>query len=889
MEKPKTAPVWHHLSYQEVLQKLETDQDGLSLAVVQKRQVVEGKNEILTKSGNSPLRVLIKQFYDPLILLLIAAGAVSALVNTEKPAESIAIFAIVGINALLGFVQEYRAEQALKALSKMAPKQTVVKRDGQEQKIDAKELVPGDIIRLETGDAIPADARIINAFNLKINESALTGESTTVAKHAEALSAKMDLADRTNCLYMGTLVSEGRCLAVVIATGNETEFGKIATSLGSVKNETTPLQKKFGKLAQQITYLAAFLILIVFAIGYFQWHDGVGKLLLFALVLAVGTVPSALPLIVTFSLSLGARHLAGVNLLLRNLPAAESMGSVDFICTDKTGTLTRNEMTVTQLYVGGQDWPVAGDGYHEDQHFHLTDPEAQTDVERLCQIALHCNDAHVVHDQERLEIIGDPMEGALVVLSHKAGWEKTLQRVEEFPFDSERKRMSVVMKDDLVLVKGAAEGLLEKCTHWQVNGQRQKLTSADKESILTQQDQYAQKALRVLGFAYKEGAAKTLEEAESGLTFVGLVGIQDPPRAGVKESIAECQTAGIRVMMITGDHLTTAKAIAQQIGLIQPKGLCLEGHIIEGWDDQKLRSEVRKINVIARATPALKLRVVTALQAQNHVVAMTGDGVNDAPALKKADVGLAMGITGTDVAKESAKGVLLDDNFSTIVNAVREGRNIYEKIIKSTKYLLSCNFSEIFAVLGSLVFFNQVPLQPLQILMINILTDSAPAAGLSMEKSEAGIMKRRPRRLDEKPITREKLIMITLFGTIMGSITVAMFGFHLHLGLDHAQTIAFTTLVMMQLFAVTSMRSFTFDFKNLNLLTNPSLLAGIVFSVVLQILAIYTPWAQNLLGTVPLSLNQWGLILMVAVGSYALFEVGKIVFPEIKTTAKQNT
>ncbi len=879
---------WYKYNIKEVLQTLASTPSGiLSVEVLQRRKKY-GINQISVQQKNNGLRIFIRQFKDALILLLILSGIVSVLVNTEKPAESWAIFIIVFINVLIGFLQEYRAEKALQALSNMAPKKCIVKRDGHEQRIDVQDLVPGDVLILESGDKIGADARILESDELKIDESALTGESAAVEKYECKLRAHTSLADRKNSLYMGTLVRSGRAIAVVTEIGNRTEFGKIAQSLGKVEEEATPLQKKFAHLARQITYFAMVLIGLVFVVGTLKWNDSVGELLIFALVLAVGTVPSALPLIVTFSLSIGARHLAEIKLLLRKLPAAESMGSVDFICTDKTGTLTKNEMTVTQVYVGGQDIPVDGRGYTEKKRFHIDTPRLQADLEQLCRIAINCNNAHIVENKNRFEILGDAMEGALIVFAHKTGWKEKGDRKKEFPFDSSRKRMSVVMNDEHVFVKGAAEQLLPLCSHMQHEGEVILMTKEHKKKILDQQEKYGSQALRVLGFAYKKSGASTVTEAENNLIFSGLVGIQDPPREGVLQSIAECRKAGIQVMMITGDHLVTAKAIAHQIELLQPHQICVEGRVIHKWTDAELRSKVETIGVIARATPELKMRVVSILQQKKHVVAMTGDGINDAPALKKADVGLAMGITGTDVAKESAKGILLDDNFSTIVNAVKEGRNIYEKIIKSAKYLLSCNFSEISTVLITMVFLNQLPLQPLQILMINILTDTAPAAGLSMEKQEHDIMHRPPRNQSIPPITKEKLWMIFLFGGIMGIFTSFIFWISRPEGIIYAQTMAFTTLVIMQLSAVTSMRSHHASLRNLNLFSNPALLVGILFSIGLQLMVIYIPWAQNIMGTVALGGSEWILIGSMGIISYILFEVGKFFLPEYKHEPQPN-
>ena len=871
---------WHALDINSVIKKQASSVEGLDSETVRRRLEEYGKNEIITKQKGAVFRVLLNQLKDPLIHLLIVAGVVSAVVNTEKPAEAIAIFSIVVINTLIGFFQEFKAEKSLQALSRLEPDKAVVRRAGKLKKVDTTQLVPGDIIVLAAGDSIPADARVVTSEEMKTTEASLTGESNPVLKTESSLAVNTVLAERTNMLFMGTVINEGTGTAVVVATGLETEFGKIATSLSEVKEERTPLQEKFAVLARQITFLAAFLVVLTFIIGYIEWSDSLGELLLFSLVLAVATVPSALPLIVTFSLSQGARRLAGVNMLLRSLPVAESMGSVDFICTDKTGTLTKNEMTATKIYASETLIDIKGTGYYINEQMTVTDKKIEKDIHLLCKIALNCNNSALEHKSDKIEVIGDPTEASLLVLAEKAGLTEKLSRVKEFPFDSNRKRMGVVTAEGEVLVKGSPESILELSSKIIDKGKTRKMTKEDRDRIKKMQHSMAKKALRVLAFAYREGTPSTMDEAEQDLIFVGLVGMQDPPRDEATQSIKECRDAGIDVMMITGDNLITAKAIAEQLALLEDHSLCLESTEVDSWSDDELDRQLGNIAVIARATPALKLRIVTRLQRLGHVVSMTGDGVNDAPALKKANVGLSMGITGSDVAKEASKGVLLDDNFSTIVNAIREGRGVYDKIIKSAKYLLSCNLGEIVSVLGSLVLFNQVPLLPLQILMINMLTDSAPAAGLGSEKNEDDAMSRPPRHPSENPINKRKLFTIVLFGLIMGGITVAMFGAHRTLGIETAQTIAFTTLVVMQLFAVISMRSFKPQLSNINLLENKTLLLGIAFSVTLQILAIFAPFMQSLLGTVALSVSQLLLILGVGVGSYALFEISKIFIPE---------
>jgi Ca2+-transporting ATPase len=874
---------WHALETSEILSQVHSSESGLSSQDAAKRHAEQGSNVIEKTNRHSWLKILLDQFINPLTLLLIFAGSLSLFL--KEGLESIAIFTIILINAFLGFFQEFRASKSIEALAKMSARTATVKRDGSLKKIPAEDVVVGDILILEAGDVVAADARLLQSSELHIEESSLTGESVASEKDLGTLQEKSPIGDRKNMVFMGTTVSQGKGEAIVVAIGMDSEFGHIAKSLDDVQEMQTPLQRKFAQLAKQIGVVAMILIGVVFAIAFFKGEMSFTEILLFSLVLAVGTIPSALPLVVTLGLSFGASRLAKQRMLIRNLSAAESLGAATFICTDKTGTLTKNQMTVTHLYLGTKDHAVSGKGY--DSNGTIADTPNAKQLGIFSSIAWYCNDTTLKGKGKNVKIMGDPMEAALKIVAEKAKVSKGLQRIKDFPFDSERKLMSVVVKEkkaQYLLVKGAPELLLKKCSRVMINGSVKTLTASLRKQITEQQKDYASKALRVLGFAYKQVSSipSSHEKAESSLTFVGLSGMLDPARDGVKEAISECHSAGIKVMMITGDHEITAEAIAREVGLLDDGGLVLSSEDLDKMSPKELAKRIENVRVVARAYPLQKLKIIEALQKRNHIVAMTGDGVNDAPALKKADIGISMGKSGTEVAKEASKSVLVDDHFATIVDAIKEGRNIYDKIVKSAKFLLSCNLGEIATILFSLILGLPLPLIALQVLMINMLTDTAPATGLGLERAEKDVMKRPPRDPKATPITWRIFFTILIFGVVLGGSTIYLFTQFLPRGLEEARTVAFTTLVFMQLFNVLTAREFRAEWRKLNIFSNPYLLGGILLSLGLQFAVIYIPFFQPIFGTVALDGFEFIMILGFCVGSYVLIEITNYLLFNLK-------
>ena len=877
---------FYDVSAEKALSLLAASRSGLSESEVAVRLSKFGYNELPKERKIQPVILFLNQFKNFLIALLLFATAVSFLLKDFL--EAAAMMAVVILSAALGFVQEFRAEKAMEALEKISAPTARVIRDGNEVRVAARELVPGDIILLEAGDIVPADSRIIEAVSLQVDEAALTGESLPSAKVTTPFKPSTPIDDQENMAFMGTVVTYGKGSAVVSATGMGTEFGKIASSIQSARESKTPLQLKCEQMAQQIGILFIALVVVVFIGGLLEKEATAANLFIFAVSLAVAAVPESLPAIVTISLAMGAKALAARNMIIKKLPAAESLGAVTIICSDKTGTITKNQMTVTRLFADGSIISVSGSGYEPRGIFYLGGNESSPrNLELFFRIGALCNNSRLVQADGKWQVTGDPTEGALIVLAEKGGVSGQALRgmhslVQELPFDSERKMMSVVYsthspRETFAYVKGAPDLLLRNCNKILRNGKVHNLGEKEKQLILEINDSFAKDALRVLGFAYKELPLYKqygLESVESNLVFVGLAGMIDPPREEVQAAVAECQEAGIRVMVITGDHALTATAIARQIGLFKDGDVVLSGGDVDRMSEYELAKVIGSVRIIARALPAQKSKVVDALKRCGHVVAMTGDGVNDAPALKKADIGIAMGITGTDVAKEVSKAVLADDNFATIVNAVSEGRSIYDKIIKSTRYLLSCNMGEVVAVFLAIMLRFPLPLTPLQILLMNLVTDGIPALGLGVEPAEDDVMKRQPRNPKDKPISWKSLLLIVVFGIIMGIGALFIFKTYLGQSLKLAQTAAFTTLVMFEMFAVLGSRSLS-PFKKLNPFTNKWLFGGVLLSILIQIAVVYVPFLQSVFSTVPLGLADWTRIVAVSSLGFVLMEAGK--------------
>ncbi len=891
----------YQLEANDALRALNSSPNGLSDIDVKNRLSEYGLNKLEKKKKTTPLKIFLNQFNNFLIWILVAAVILSFAIGfiTKKPEDyidAIVILAIVIINALLGFFQEYKAEKAMEALQKLSALKAKVVRNGKKEIISSEELVPGDIILLETGDKVPADARIIEIFNLHTDESVLTGESTSVTKELGKIVKEAAVAERKNLVYSGTIITRGKCTAAVYATGMATEFGKIATMVQSVEDKETPLQKKLAKVGHNLGIFMIAVSAAVFVLGIFRGTE-ILTMLLIAVSLAVAAVPEGLPAVVTITLAIGLTIMARSNALVRKLPAVETLGSTTVICSDKTGTLTKNEMTVKEIFVGEKKINVTGSGYSSSGEF-LPDENliaAEKEYLRLLQKAsVLCNNAELVEDN-KAGIFGDPTEGALLVAAKKGGFTKKMlsaeyKRVYEIEFTSERKMMSTINKSKsgnlFVFAKGAPEEILKKCDFVFYEGNVRRLSPQLKKHILWHTESMAERALRVLGFAHKELKSAKYDEKniESGLIFIGLAGMIDPPREEVIDAIKLCKSAGIRSVMITGDHKITAEAIAKELGLSDGIVKALTGDELSKMSDSQLEKEVETVNVYARVAPEHKVRILHALKKNGEIVAMTGDGVNDAPALKKADIGIAMGITGTDVAKEAADMVLQDDNFATIVKAVEHGRGIYDNIKKFLAFLLSGNIGEILIIgLAMLIGFTDpatgkfvLPLLASQLLWINMLTDGLPALALSVEPIDSDMMKRKPRNPKESIFTGVRAYIVE-YSIIMFLGTIALFYWALQTsGVPKAITVAFTSVVFFELFQAFSCRSLVKPVIKLNFFANKYLLLAVAISALAQLSLIYIPALQKMFHTVALGLFDWVAILLIASTGFIYLELYKV-------------
>ncbi|MDI6735794.1 MAG: calcium-translocating P-type ATPase, SERCA-type [bacterium] len=871
-----TAQMYYAMDIETIFNEFSTSENGLSFEEVRTRMAKYGENTLKQTKKISPLSIFLNQFKGFIVGILIAAIVISVFIQEYLDAQVIAVILI--LNAILGFIQEYRAERSIEALKKLISLKAKVIRDGRLQEIPAAEVVPGDILVLEEGAQLTADARLILSINLETQEASLTGESTPVEKNIDLLEEHLPVADQKNMVFSSTIITRGRGRAVVVATGMETEIGKIAEMIQEAEKGLTPLQLSLKQLGHRLGMLTLGICFIVFIVGAMKTGEYL-KMFIAAIALAVAAIPEGLPAVVTISLALGVERMIKKNALLRKLPSVETLGCTTVICSDKTGTLTCNQMTVERMFVNDEVISVTGSGYLKERV--AISPEK---FELLLRIGALCNDANIndanINDAniEEKKVIGDPTEASLIVNAAKAGLikqelEKMSPRVAEIPFDSKRKMMTTIHQtgDKLVAyTKGAPDILLERCTQIYINGKIMELTAADKEKIYRSNEGFAQDALRVLGFAFKE--TQNPNPTEDNLIFVGLQAMIDPPRKEVKEAIKKCRIAGIKVIMITGDHKLTALAIATKLGII---GEVLTGKELDEIED--LYEEiVEKVSIYARVSPEHKMKIIEALKRNGHVVAMTGDGVNDAPALKEADIGIAMGITGTDVAKEASDMILTDDNFASIVNAVEEGRTIEENIKKFVTYLLSSNLGEVLTIFIAIIIGLPMPLLALQILWINLMTDGLPALALGIDPPDIGLMKRKPRRKDDNILSTKRFVWMLGIGLIMMISTLGIF--HLYKpgeNLDYARTIAFTTLMMLQMFNVMNCRSgYTSVFRGF--FSNLWLLSAIVISITLQLLVIYTP-LSGIFHTMPITLIDWGYILLVSASVLVFGEIVKVI------------
>lgn len=929
---PHSELLWHSLSAETALEHLDSQPAaGLSQPEVTERLQQYGYNEIQESGRRSNWQILLDQFTNIMLILLIAVAIISGVLDFMELREgklsrgevpfkdTIAILAIVILNGLLGYFQESKAEKDLADLKKMATSKVRVMRDGRVTDVDSKYLVPGDIMLLEAGVQVAADCRLIDAMSLQVRESALTGESLAAHKHAQVmLPDDTPLGDRTNLLFQGTEVVHGRGTAVVTRTGMATELGRIATMIQSVEAEPTPLQRRMELLSKVLVAGALVLVALVvlggtFATGWGRWRE----LLEVSLSMAVAIVPEGLPAVITVTLALGTQRMVRRNALIRKLPAVETLGSVTTICSDKTGTLTQNKMVVQLLATSTTSLRITGEGYTPHGEFH----QLQEDGAATAAIAPHdspellnlltactlCNDAILQEEAGEWVILGDPTEGALLSLAAKAGLEKDqcaskLPRVAEFPFSSERKRMSVVVDTApgrqgssaqagyMMFTKGSPELTLERCTHIQIGDGAQPIEETHRQQILADNNRMARHGLRVLGFACKPldvspSEAADEDQVERDLVWLGLVGMLDAPRPEVREAVARCRSAGIRPVMITGDHQLTAVAVAEDLGIARSGDRVLTGREIEKLDPSELQALVPNVSVYARVAPEHKLRIVQALQHEQQIVAMTGDGVNDAPALKQADIGIAMGITGTDVSKDASDMVLLDDNFTTIVAAVEEGRVVYTNIRRFIKYILGSNIGELLTIAAApLIGLTEVPLTPLQILWMNLVTDGLPALALAVEPASPTVMQRPPHDPQESIFARGLGIYIVRIGIVLAIISISLMAWSVEYTRDSGgdperwKTMVFTTLCIAQMGHAMAIRSSNRLSIEISPLSNPYVLAAVGLTTVLQLLLIYVPFLRNFFGTHFLSATELGICLGLSVLMFVWIELEKVAY-----------
>lgn len=883
----------------EVTRALNVTMDGLSSEDVEKRLQEFGPNELKKEKGKSSVRLFLEQFTDILIIILLVATALSMVIGEFY--DAIVIIAIVMACAVLGFTQEYKAEKALEALKKMTAPTATVLRDGKEMQLPTIDIVPGDIILLYTGDKVPADARLIEAMNMKTDEAPLTGESTPVNKNVKPLLEETPVSDRRNTLFTGTVVVYGRGKAVVTSTGMNTEFGKIAKMVQVTEEEETPLEKRMGHVGKWIGILSIAVCAIVAIFGIYRGRE-ILDMVLWAISLAVAAVPEALPAVVTGALAVGMYRMARENAIVRRLPAVETLGCTSVICADKTGTMTKGEMTVQRIYVNEKALKVRGVGYEPQGEFFFEDkkldPTKEKELCTLLKAATLCNDAKLEKEEGQWIVKGDPTEGALVVAAAKADlWKEEIEkqepRINEIPFSSERKRMTTMHeaydKSKIAYMKGAPEIVLEKCTKVYTNGKLRKLTDGMRKQMLAVNAAMAIQALRNLGFAYKElPESKTSldEEDEEGFVFLGIMGMIDPPRGEVKDAIYMCNKAGIKVVMVTGDHKLTAVAVAKALNLVGEnegeEDRVLTGAELDKIGDEEFEKIVDNVVIYARVSPEHKVRIVKALRKKGYICAMTGDGVNDAPALKMADIGVAMGITGTEVTKEASDMVLADDNFATIVKAVKEGREIYGNIKKYLTYLLRCNIMEIlvlfFAMMLSHTSESAIALTTIQILWVNLTTDGLPAIALGVDPGDPDLMERKPRDPNESIFTRDVKVYLSAVPVLMTVLLLGAYFYTLEThGLLEARTQLFTALVLMELANAVNARSLKYTVFKVGLFKNKFLWLAILSSLGLQLMVLYIPVLHGIFEVTYPNVFDWTVAVVFTLIVFFSIEIGKYI------------
>ncbi len=882
---------WHDLPLNEVITKLRTSKNGLDGKEANQRLDEYGPNELSGQEVTSPIKLFITQFKNVMVIVLIIATIISAAIG--EYIDSIVILIILILNAIIGFVQEYKAEKALLALQAITSPHASVIRNGNEVSESVNELVIGDVILLKTGDMVPADCRLIEAVNLKVSEAALTGESMAVTKDSTIICAEQTMiGDQNNMVFSSTNVEYGRGKAVVVATGMQTEIGRIAEMIIKVEFEPTPLQSKLHRLGTQLGIVVLCLCSLLFMIEYIRsGGENALHILLVAVSLAVAAIPEGLPAVVTISLAIGLQRMASKHALIRRLPAVETLGSTTVICSDKTGTLTKGVMNIKRICTLGESYHVTGDGYEPIGNFTINgndvEPKGRSSLVRLLTAGALCNDSELMFEEKNWQVRGDPTEGAFVIVAGKAGLlkenlNKEMPRISENPFDSERKRMSTIHEYDsgknIAYIKGAMDSVLSHCNWVMDHDEVRPITHEDIQYIEQMHTEMANEAYRVLVLAQKESDdIIAIEEAETDLVFLGLAGMIDAPRKEAIESIKSCQKAGIQVVMITGDHKLTAISIAKQMGIFTKGSLLITGLELNEMTDQQLSDIVEKVAVFARVSPEHKLRIVETLKKRGHIVAMTGDGVNDAPALKKADVGIAMGITGTDVSKEASDMVLTDDNFASIVSAVKEGRRTFDNIRKFIKYTLTSNSGEIWVMMAAPFLGMPFALLPLQILWINLVTDGLPGLYLASEPAEKNTMCRSPYHPKENVVGKKMKLHILWVGLLMGIVSLGV-GFWAWKNADPLwQTMVFTTLTLSQMGHVLAIRSGRDSFFTIGPLSNIKLLGAVLLTFILQLAVIYMPFMQEIFKTVALPFDILIICLVLSTVVFWSVELEKWV------------
>lgn len=890
--------MYHNQRSIDVLKELDSmATDGLSSSEAKQRLEKYGLNEFQDKKRKTFLQKFIDQFKDFMIIILIAAAIIS--IAAGERVDAIVILAIVILNAFLSIYQEGQAEKSLESLKQMSAPEAKVVRDGKKTVVPARELVPGDIVILEAGDIIPADLRLFTSSNLKVDESSLTGESVAVEKNSEAiLDNNATLGDRVNMAYMSTIVTYGRGKGVVVGTSHDTEIGKIATMIEEIEDDLTPLQNKLDKLGKKLGILTIIICAIVFALGLIQKREVIDMLLV-SVSLAVAAIPEGLPAIVTIVLAIGMGRMVKKNAIVKKLLAVETLGSTTYICSDKTGTLTQNEMTVKKVYSDGKFYDVTGIGYEpEGQILNQGNELTHDELNNLKALLYACilnNDANLLENNNIYTIMGDPTEGALITFAGKAGFledevEAEQPRIDEIPFDSDRKMMSTFHEvDDRIIqyTKGAPDIVLSNCKYIYIDGEFKEITDEHRVDILKANSTFASDALRVLGFAIKiinKDDFKNTDKNEENLIFVGLTGMIDPPRTEAMQAIEECKRTGIHTVMITGDHRETAFQIAKELGICENHNETISGSELSTIADSEYNELVKRIKVYSRVSPEQKVKIVNALRENGEIVAMTGDGVNDALAIKRADIGISMGITGTDVAKNTADMVLTDDNFASIVNAVEEGRIIFANIQKFVAFLLSCNIGEILIVFFAMLLGMEEPLKPIHLLWLNLVTDSLPALALGVEPGEPGIMDEKPRSKDDPIITKKMGVAIVLQSLAITVASLLAFYYATKLypeSITHSRTIVFATLITSELLRAFSSRSFDRPIWKIGIKSNMKMVYAILISFSMLIAVLYIPFLHDIFDTFQLGFKDWEIVLSFAFIPFIIGELVK-VFRNVK-------